>query len=146
MDILEFFGCVCYPRTEVAGRKKLDDRSKVLVHLGPEPGSKEYRLLDPLTKRIIVSRDIYFDEERYWSWNTGESNQTNNYSSFEIELIPLTGTESSREARAMSKNNIEDDKNEEEPLEDDEKSTQHQLIKKIDQNINKASLSGELSF
>lgn len=41
------FGCVCYARTEVTCRKKLDDRSKVLVHLGPEPGSKAYQLLDP---------------------------------------------------------------------------------------------------
>ena len=31
---LKVFGCMCYARTETAGRKKLDDRSRSLVHLG----------------------------------------------------------------------------------------------------------------
>lgn len=65
---LKVFGCVCYARTEKAGRKQLDDRSRVLVHLGTEPGSKAYRLLDPHTKRIIVSRDVVFDEYKQWCW------------------------------------------------------------------------------
>lgn len=37
---LKVFGCVCYARTETAGKKKLDNRSRVLVHLGTEPGFK----------------------------------------------------------------------------------------------------------
>ena len=61
---LRVFGCVCYARTETPGRKKLDDRSRVLVHLGTEPGSKAYRLLDPLSKQIIVSRNVIFDETK----------------------------------------------------------------------------------
>lgn len=63
---LRVFGCVFYARTEAAGRKKLDDKSRVLVHLGTEPGSKAYRLLDPTSKRIIVSRDLVFDEVKEW--------------------------------------------------------------------------------
>ena len=66
---LKVFGCVCHARTETAGRRKLDDRSRALVHLGTEPGSKAYRLLDPLSKRIVVSRDVLFEEERAWNWN-----------------------------------------------------------------------------
>lgn len=65
---LKVFGCVCYARTETAGRRKLDDRSRVLVHLGTEPGSKSYRLYDPLSKRIVVSRDVTFSEEKEWCW------------------------------------------------------------------------------
>ena len=65
---LKVFGCVCYARTEMAGRKKLDKKSKVLVHLGTEPGSKSYRLLDPLTKQIAVSRNVVFDENKLWCW------------------------------------------------------------------------------
>lgn len=48
--------------------RKLDDRSRALVHLGTEPGSKAYRLLDPITKRIVVSRDVVFDENQSWKW------------------------------------------------------------------------------
>ncbi|KAL0658987.1 hypothetical protein Bca4012_079572 [Brassica carinata] len=49
--------------------KKLDDRSLVLVHLGTEPGSKAYRLYNPDTRRIVVNRDVVFDEEKSWNWN-----------------------------------------------------------------------------
>ena len=66
---LKVFGCVCYARTETAGRKKLDDRLRIVVHLGTEPGSKAYRLFDPSNMKIVVNRDLYFEEERRWSWN-----------------------------------------------------------------------------
>lgn len=61
---LKVFGCLCYARTEAAGRKNLDDRSRELVHLGIEPGSKAYRLLDPTSKRTVVSQDVSFFEEK----------------------------------------------------------------------------------
>ena len=66
---LRVFGCVCHVRTETVGRKNLDDRSRSLVHLGTEPGSKAYRLYDTSTKRIVVSRDVVFEENRAWNWS-----------------------------------------------------------------------------
>lgn len=66
---LRVFGCVGYTRVESPHRKKLDDRSRALVHLGTEPGSKAYRLYDPNSKKIIVSRDVIFMEEEEWKWN-----------------------------------------------------------------------------
>lgn len=63
------FGCIGYAKIEAPYRKKLDDRSKVLVHLGTEPGTKAYRLLDPTSKRITVSRDVVFMEDEGWNWN-----------------------------------------------------------------------------
>ena len=69
---IRVFGCLGYARTEAAGRKKLDDRSKLLVHLGTEPGSKAYRLFDPTKQRIVVSRDVICDEEQGWNWNKKE--------------------------------------------------------------------------
>lgn len=64
LDHLKVFGCVGYARTEAVGRIKLDDRSRTLVHLGIEPGSRAYRLFNPTTKKIVVSRDVIFDEEK----------------------------------------------------------------------------------
>ena len=52
------FGCIFFAKTDTVGIKKLDDRSRMLVHLGTEPGSKAYRLYDPLTKKIVVSRAL----------------------------------------------------------------------------------------
>lgn len=69
LSLVKIFGSVCYARTETVGRTKLDDRSKVLVHLGTEPGSKAYGLFDPQSKRVVVSRDVVFEEETKWSWN-----------------------------------------------------------------------------
>lgn len=60
---LKVFGCVCHARTERAGRKKLDDRSRTLVHLGTEPGSKSYRLYDSHSKRIIAVT-LYLKKEK----------------------------------------------------------------------------------
>lgn len=81
---LRIFGCVSFVRTNTVGRKKLDDRSKVLVHLGTEPGSKAYRLLDPTTKRVVVSRDVVFDEGKSWNWNEKEVEERGNSGSFMI--------------------------------------------------------------
>lgn len=66
---LKVFGCVCFAKVDTPHLKKLDDRSKELVHLGTEPGSKAYRLYDPNHRKIIVSRDVKFDEKRSWDWN-----------------------------------------------------------------------------
>ena len=48
--------------------KKLDDRSRRTIFVGYEAGSKAYRLFDPSTRRIHISRDIVFDEAAQWSW------------------------------------------------------------------------------
>lgn len=65
---LRVFGCIGYAKIESPHLRKFDDRSRELVHLGTEPGSKAYRLVDPATKRIIVSRDVIFDETKAWKW------------------------------------------------------------------------------
>nr|GEY14432.1 ribonuclease H-like domain, reverse transcriptase, RNA-dependent DNA polymerase [Tanacetum cinerariifolium] len=39
-----------------------------MVYLGNEQGSKAYRLFDPTTKRVCVSRDVKFKEDETWDW------------------------------------------------------------------------------
>lgn len=48
--------------------KKLEERSKYVVHLGIERGTKAYRLLDPDTGSIHISRNVVFHEDRTWMW------------------------------------------------------------------------------
>ena len=43
-------------------RKKLDDKSFQCVLLGTSEESKAYRLYDLASKKIIVSRDVVFEE------------------------------------------------------------------------------------
>ena len=40
LEHLRIFGCICYAKIETPFPKKLDDRTRALVHLGTEPGSK----------------------------------------------------------------------------------------------------------
>lgn len=63
--------------------RKLDDRSRILIHLGTEPGSKAYRLLDPQARKIVVSRDVVFDETKGWNWKHCDAEQDGN-GSFKI--------------------------------------------------------------
>jgi hypothetical protein len=51
--------------------KKLDDRRWPMVFIGFELGSKTYRTYDPVSKKVIVLRDIVFDEQAQWDWNKG---------------------------------------------------------------------------
>ncbi|CAA7014535.1 unnamed protein product [Microthlaspi erraticum] len=75
---LRVFGCIAYARIEKPQLKKLDDRSRMLVHLGTEPGSKAYRLLDPQTRKITVSRDVVFDETKGWNWSHTKHQESGN--------------------------------------------------------------------
>lgn len=44
-------------------RIKLDDQSVKCVFIGVSEESKAYRLYNPITEKIIISRDVLFDEE-----------------------------------------------------------------------------------
>ena len=68
VEHLRIFGCVAYAKNTSPHLKKLDDRSKKLVHFRCEPGTKAYRLYDPERNRIIISRDVIFNEEEAWDW------------------------------------------------------------------------------
>lgn len=61
IEHLRVFGCVAYAKINGPSLKKLDDRSKTVINLGTEPGSKAYRLYDPIASKVIVSRDVIFD-------------------------------------------------------------------------------------
>jgi len=82
---LRVFGCIGYAKVEKTHLKKLDDRSRKLVHLGTEPGSKAYRLLDPVNWKIVVSRDVVFDETKGWDWSHNKPEHDHN-ESFSVTL------------------------------------------------------------
>ncbi|KAG7582977.1 Zinc finger CCHC-type [Arabidopsis suecica] len=82
---LRVFGCIGYVKTEKPHLRKLDDRSRVLVHLGTEPGSKAYRLYDPQNKKAVVSRDVVFDETKGWNWNR-TNEESDNIGELRIEF------------------------------------------------------------
>lgn len=63
------FGCVAHVHVPEARRTKLENKSFECVLLGVSDESKGYRLYDPISKRVVTSRDVVFEEDRQWKWD-----------------------------------------------------------------------------
>lgn len=68
VEYFRVFGCVAHVHIPDQRRTKLEDKSKMCVFFGISDESKAYKLFDPISKKIIVSRDVVFEEERSWDW------------------------------------------------------------------------------
>ncbi|XP_074327355.1 uncharacterized protein LOC141665271 [Apium graveolens] len=64
VDYFRVFGSIAHMHIPEQKRIKLDDRSHKCVLLGVGDESKAYRLYDPVTKEIAVSRDVIFEENK----------------------------------------------------------------------------------
>lgn len=49
-------------------REKLDDKGGKCVFLGISEQLKAYKLFNPMTEKIVISRDVIFDEKNMWNW------------------------------------------------------------------------------
>ncbi|KAK2412918.1 hypothetical protein QL285_048063 [Trifolium repens] len=85
------FGCLAYAHVPDSQRRKLDSKSIKCVYLGISDESKAYRLYDPVEKKIIVSRDVIFDESKGWDWDNKEK-QVNDSSLIDEEIEGITDT------------------------------------------------------
>nr|GEX54536.1 hypothetical protein [Tanacetum cinerariifolium] len=56
-------------------RTKLDAKSFICILTGVSEESKAYRLIDPHTLKVIVSKDVVFEEHRSWNWNQAENKE-----------------------------------------------------------------------
>ena len=63
------FGCVSHVHIPDAKRTKLEDKNFSCILLGVSEESKAYRLYDPVSKRVVVSRDVKFEEDKSWDWD-----------------------------------------------------------------------------
>jgi transposase InsO family protein len=70
---LRTFGCKAYVKRVGPGISKLSDRSVPGVFLGYEPGTKGYRVYDPIKDKLMISRDVIFDEKATWNWEGREA-------------------------------------------------------------------------
>ena len=65
MSHLKVFGSVCYKHVPDAKRRKLDDRSRVILHAGYH-NSSAYKLYCPVTKKVEFNRDVISKESEAW--------------------------------------------------------------------------------
>ena len=61
------FGCMAYAKKVGPAITKLSDRSIPGVFFGYEPGTKGYKIYDPVRDKLMISRDVIFDEKRPWN-------------------------------------------------------------------------------
>jgi transposase InsO family protein len=73
VEYFKVFGCIGHVHIPDKHRQKLDDKSHRCVFLGLSQESKAYRMYDPVSTRIIVSRDVVFEEDKQWNWGTEET-------------------------------------------------------------------------
>jgi len=70
---LRIFGCIAYAQVSEVKRKKLDNHGEKCIFIRNSEESKAYKLYNLLTKKLVVSRDIAFNEAEAWSWSIEES-------------------------------------------------------------------------
>ncbi|KAE8721174.1 hypothetical protein F3Y22_tig00016637pilonHSYRG00095 [Hibiscus syriacus] len=66
---LKVFGSVAYAHVPDQRRTKLEDKSKKYIFIGYDEKTKGYKLFDPISKKVMVSRDVRINEASEWDWN-----------------------------------------------------------------------------
>jgi len=68
------FGCLAHAHIPDQKRTKLTNKSRPCIFLGVSDESKAWKLYDPISKSIIISIYVVFEEEE--CWNLSQSEQT----------------------------------------------------------------------
>ena len=58
------FGCMTHVHVPDAKRTKLENKSFICVLLRVSEESKAYKLYDLISKRVEISRDVVFEEDK----------------------------------------------------------------------------------
>jgi transposase InsO family protein len=62
---MKVFGCDAFVHIDDTDRGKLDSKAIKCIFIGYDEQKKGYRLFNPETKKVIVSRDVTFDEQSF---------------------------------------------------------------------------------
>jgi histone deacetylase 1/2 len=96
LDHLKIFGCMAYVHIPQEERQKLDTRTRKCMFVGYDTQSKAFRLYDPIRRKIVISRDVVFDEDHVGYQHLQTSTTTDAIPSFSV-AIPLSGTDHSND-------------------------------------------------
>lgn len=69
IEHLRVFGCVGHVCVDSQFRKKLDPKTQKCVLFGYCEDMKAYKMFDPMTRKIVISRNVRFFEEVHWDWS-----------------------------------------------------------------------------
>ena len=65
---LKVFGCIAYAHIPSQEREQFDEKGEKYIFIGYNYESKGFRLLNPKSNKLVVSRDVIFDEMESWQW------------------------------------------------------------------------------
>jgi len=66
---LRVFGCVSYAKIPNARRTKLNDKNKKCIFVRYGDRRMGYKLFNLITKKVIMNRDVIFEDDKTWEWN-----------------------------------------------------------------------------
>ncbi|KAL0418481.1 UNVERIFIED_CONTAM: putative mitochondrial protein [Sesamum radiatum] len=66
---LRVFDSIYYVHIPTKKRHKLEEKTEKGIFLGYSTQSKGYRIYNLKTKKLIISRDVEFDEDAMWNWD-----------------------------------------------------------------------------
>lgn len=69
VDYFRTFGCVAHVHIPDQKRSKLNAKSQQCILLCVSDMTKAYKLYDPISKKVIISRDVAFEEDKSWNWD-----------------------------------------------------------------------------
>nr|DAD19456.1 TPA_asm: hypothetical protein HUJ06_020919 [Nelumbo nucifera] len=104
------FGCIGHVHIPDNNKQKLDDKSLQCVFLGLSQESKAYRMYDPVSKKIIISRDMVFEEDKNcagleWGDEDGSQEHDAEHVHEEEEQVVDGATGSSSSSNEEAENN-----------------------------------------
>lgn len=111
---LRIFGCIGYALTPSQQHQKLDSKSKKCIFIGYSNESKAYKLYDPNTCKVIISRDVIFNEDARWVWN---EEQAEDYVKIPLEAAETTPQESTSDEGPKDKSSSHQDVSQQQPTE-----------------------------
>ena len=92
VSFLQTFGCIGHVRKMKPILTKLEDKSTPMVFLGYAEGTKAYRLYDLRGDKVLVSRDVVFDEKAAWDWSSPSMGEAGGFTStFVVEHLVIHG-------------------------------------------------------
>ena len=109
---LKIFGSLCYVHVPANIRHKLESNSHKCIFVGYGTSEKGYRVFDPTTNRIILSRDVMFDESAKWDWNESSGKHSNTSITTDIVVpaqIQESGTQDETALSEITPDTLQED-------------------------------------
>jgi len=74
VSMLKAFGAIAVTLTPQQARGKLDSKGEVVVYIGVDDESKAWRVMNPSTGQVSISRNLRFQEDQLWkTWSAKHS-------------------------------------------------------------------------